>query len=47
MALTIPAAMAVMTSATARETRGGAMGIYTTMRMAGFAGGPLMGGALL
>lgn len=46
VALTILAAMAVMTSATARETRGSAMGVYTTMRMAGFAGGPLLGGAL-
>ena len=46
VALTIPAAMAVMTAATERKTRGGAMGVYTTMRMTGFVGGPLLGGAL-
>jgi MFS family permease len=44
VALTIPASMALMATATERRTRGGAMGIYTTMRMVGFAIGPLIGG---
>ena len=46
VALTIPASMALMTSATEKRTRGGSMGIYTTMRMVGFAIGPLLGGFL-
>ncbi len=46
MALTVPAAMALLTMGTARETRGGSMGIYTTARMTGLALGPLIGGAL-
>ncbi len=46
VALTIPASMALMTSATQKNTRGGSMGVYSTMRMAGFAIGPLVGGAL-
>ena len=46
VAMTIPAVMALMTAATASETRGGAMGVYTSMRMVGFAGGPLIGGLL-
>ena len=46
VALSIPASMAIMAAATVRETRGGSMGIYTTMRMAGFAIGPLVGGFL-
>lgn len=47
VALTIPAVMALMFSSTAPETRGSAMGVYTSMRMIGFAGGPLIGGLLL
>jgi MFS family permease len=47
VALTIPASMALMAVATRRETRGSAMGIYSTMRMVGFAGGPLISGFLL
>lgn len=47
VALTIPAAMALMTTATQQRTRGGSMGIYSTMRMVGFAIGPLIGGFLL
>jgi MFS family permease len=47
VALTIPASMALMAMATRRETRGSSMGIYSTMRMAGFAGGPLISGFLL
>jgi MFS family permease len=46
VALTIPASMALMASASKKETRGGSMGIYTTARMAGLATGPLMGGFL-
>ncbi|HEX5470902.1 MAG TPA: MFS transporter, partial [Lacipirellulaceae bacterium] len=46
VALTIPASMALLTSGTARENRGGSMGIYTTARMTGLAFGPLVGGAL-
>ena len=46
VALTIPASMAVMATATTRRTRGGSMGVYSTMRMLGFAIGPLIGGAL-
>ena len=46
VALTIPASMALMATASNKETRGGSMGIYSTARMAGFATGPLMGGFL-
>lgn len=46
VALTIPASMALMAAATDQATRGGAMGFYTTMRMIGFALGPLLGGFL-
>jgi MFS family permease len=35
-----------MASATEKRTRGGSMGIYTSMRMVGFAIGPLIGGFL-
>jgi MFS family permease len=47
VALTVPASLALMATATAKETRGGSMGVYTSMRMAGFAVGPLLGGFLL
>jgi len=43
-ALTIPATLSLMAEYTQIQTRGGAMGIYTTMRMVGFAIGPLAGG---
>ena len=46
VAMTIPASMALMTTATEKQSRGGSMGIYTTMRMVGFAIGPLTGGFL-
>lgn len=46
VALTIPASMALMASASEKETRGGSMGFYSTARMGGFAVGPLMGGFL-
>lgn len=43
-ALTIPATMAVMTAVTRKETRGGAMGVFSTFRMIGLAIGPVIGG---
>jgi MFS family permease len=46
VALTIAASMAILAMATNKRTRGGSMGIYTTMRMLGFALGPLIGGYL-
>ena len=46
VAVTVPAALAIMAAATQKESRGGAMGVYTTMRMVGFAAGPLIGGFL-
>ncbi len=47
VALTIPASMALMAASTLHESRGGSMGVYTTMRMVGFASGPLLGGFLV
>jgi len=46
VALTVPASLALMSTATRKQTRGGSMGIYSTMRMLGFAIGPLLGGIL-
>lgn len=46
VAITIPASMALMSSFTKKETRGSAMGVYSTLRMVGFATGPLLGGFL-
>jgi MFS family permease len=46
VALTIPASMALIATATTKQTRGGSMGVYSTMRMVGFAAGPLIGGLL-
>lgn len=46
VAMTIPASMALMAGLTSKETRGGSMGFYSTMRMIGFALGPLIGGYL-
>ncbi len=46
VALTVPAALALMAAATEKRTRGGSMGIYTSMRMVGLAIGPLIGGFL-
>jgi len=45
-ALTIPATLSLMAEYTEMHSRGGAMGIYTTMRMIGFATGPVLGGIL-
>ena len=47
VALTIPASMAIMAAVTTKQTRGGSMGVYTTMRMVGFAIGPLLGGVIV
>ncbi|PWB69439.1 MAG: MFS transporter [Anaerolineales bacterium] len=46
VAMTIPAALALMVGSSIKETRGGSMGIYTTSRMVGLGIGPLLGGAL-
>lgn len=42
--MTVPAAMGLMAMITVKETRGGAMGVYSTTRMIGFGAGPLIGG---
>ena len=46
VAITIPASMALMAEITKKETRGGAMGVYSTLRIVGFTIGPLVGGFL-
>jgi MFS family permease len=46
VAVTVPASMALMADASPQHLRGSAMGIYSTMRMIGFAIGPLIGGFL-
>jgi MFS family permease len=46
VALTVPASMALIARASARQTRGGSMGVYSTLRMTGLAVGPLVGGFL-
>jgi MFS family permease len=47
VALTVPTSMALMATATETRSRGGSMGIYTSMRMIGLSAGPLAGGFLL
>lgn len=47
VALTVPAAVALMASSSETRTRGGSMGIYTTLRMVGLSVGPLIGGSLV
>lgn len=44
VALTVPAAVALLASSSKKHSRGGSMGIYTTFRMLGLAIGPLLGG---
>lgn len=44
VAFTIPATMALLAEITSMETRGGAMGFFNTMRMAGFGSGPILAG---
>jgi MFS family permease len=46
LAMEIPPTMALIAMLTRQETRGGAMGFYSTMRMLGLALGPLVGGFL-
>ena len=46
LALTVPASMALMSAITKQETRGSAMGVYSSLRMIGFALGPVIGGFL-
>ncbi len=46
VAITIPASLALMAEITKKETRGGAMGVYSTLRIIGFTIGPLVGGFL-
>jgi MFS family permease len=46
IAVTIPASMALMARSTEQSSRGGSMGVYSTMRIVGFATGPLIGGFL-
>lgn len=46
VALEIPPTLAILTIVSRKENRGGAMGFYTTARMLGLAGGPLLGGFL-
>lgn len=46
VAITVPAALALMVGSSEKSTRGGSMGIYTTSRMLGLAIGPLLGGLL-
>ncbi|UII20956.1 MFS transporter [Fulvivirga ligni] len=46
VAITIPASLSIITAVSNKETRGGAMGVYSTSRMIGFAIGPVIGGYL-
>jgi MFS family permease len=46
LAMEIPPTLALLELATRKETRGSAMGFFTTFRMAGLAIGPLLGGFL-
>lgn len=46
VSLTVPASLTLINDATVRETRGEAMGFYSTLRLVGFAIGPLLGGYL-
>ncbi len=44
--LTLPASLSILKRSTKQETRGSAMGFFTTSRMVGFSIGPLLGGFL-
>ncbi|UII26959.1 MFS transporter [Fulvivirga maritima] len=46
VAITIPASLSIITAVSKKESRGGAMGVYSTSRMIGFAIGPVVGGYL-
>ncbi len=44
LALTVPASLALLATSSDQRTRGGSMGVFSTMRIMGFALGPLIGG---
>ena len=46
VALTVPASLAIINSSSIKESRGRSMGFYSTLRLLGFAIGPLAGGFL-
>jgi MFS family permease len=46
VAAPIPATLALLANSTRQESRGGAMGVFSTFRVAGLAVGPLIGGFL-
>jgi MFS family permease len=46
LSMTVPGSVALLALSTERRTRGGAMSIFTTARMLGLGGGPLLGGYL-
>jgi MFS family permease len=46
VAMTIAASISLMAFLTEKRTRGSSMGLYTAMRMVGFAVGPVLGGFL-
>jgi len=46
VALTIAASISLMAFVTEKRTRGSSMGLYTALRMVGFAVGPVLGGFL-
>ena len=46
VALTVPASLAIINSSSVIESRGRSMGFYSTLRLIGFAIGPLLGGLL-
>lgn len=45
-AITVPATLALMANVSRQGTRGGSMGVYSSLRVAGLAVGPLLGGFL-
>jgi MFS family permease len=46
VALTVPASLAIINSSSVKTSRGRSMGFYSTLRLIGFAIGPLLGGWL-
>jgi len=46
VALTVPASLAIINSSSVKASRGRSMGFYSTLRLLGFAIGPLLGGLL-
>ncbi|MFN2292347.1 MAG: MFS transporter [Anaerolineae bacterium] len=45
-AITVPATLALMANVSQQRTRGGSMGVFSSMRVVGLAIGPLLGGFL-